>query len=456
MKTRKTVEFSKTSRLVTAVVAVATSVTLPMPASADTVTTNGVTWTYVTNADGVNTVTLGPGGSGITTSNCADSNRAIPAATSVSASLIPWVFENNGVTYTVTRVNKYAFYRCQGMIGTLTIPDTVKVVGERAFSDIGTSVTRVASLGGVTSVGNHAFNNISPLGDVPDFYNITSYGTSAFEAWTKVNGNANVVFNPALTAIPAYLFRYSHITAVKIPRSVTKVSYGAFNGTYLSGLLIPGPATAASDTQYTEVDPSGLLQNASYAKVFFAGRHTKASSIRGNPMFDNTADLKAFVPANGLWDGELNLGGTRTQLIKYGPGEEIDFALDTEEKVITAMPTTEAAFTNALNWATLFKDKLGYDTRISVTNSIEVSGEAVTAEMLANVQLNSTLMMFAVKTQAQLDSVLAAVPQTAMLAIDPTGAREELTMPKDRALWVWLSGTGKYTPYFTGFKLIFR
>ena len=85
-----------------------------------------------------------------------------------------------------------------------------------------------------------------------------------------------------------------------------------------------------------------------------------------------------------------------------------------------------------------------------------VFDDAVTPEMLANVQLNSTLMMFAVKTQAQLNSVLAAVPQTTMLAIDPTGAREELTMPQDRALWVWLSGTGKYTPYFTGFKLIFR
>ena len=120
------------------------------------------------------------------------------------------------------------------------------------------------------------------------------------------------------------------------------------------------------------------------------------------------------------------------------------------------MPTTEAAFTNVLNWATLFKDKLGYDTRVSVTNSIEVSADAVTPEMLANVQLNSTLMMFAVKTQAQLDSVLAAVPQTTMLAIDPTGAREELTMPQDRALWVWLSGTGKYTPHFSGFMIIYR
>ena len=448
---------AKASRFLAATVAaVAASTTL-----AETVTTNGVTWTYITNADGVNTVTLGPGGSGITTGTCTDSNRAIPAATSVSASLIPWVFEKDGVTYTVTRVNKYAFYKCTGMTGTLTIPDAVTEVGERAFSDIGQSVTRVASLGGVTTLsGNYAFSSLQPAGDFPDIYNITTFNTGAFQYWSKLTGNANAVLNPSLTSVPARTFYGAKITGVKIPRSVVSVGFLSFSDTKLSGLLIPGPLTAASASQYTSIDALQLLEHTKTIKVFFAGPNTKVnitSSYSGN-MFNDTSDCKVFIPANGQWDGltEENVGGTRTKIIKYGPGQEIDFALDTEEKVITAKPTTEAALTNALNWATLFKDKLGYDTRASVTNSIEVSADAVTPEMLANVQLNSTLMMFAVKTQAQLDSVLSAVPQTTMLAIDPTGAREELTMPQDRALWVWLSGTGKYTPYFSGFRIIYR
>ena len=446
---------NKTTLLAASAAIMAASATMPVGAY-ETVTTNGVIWKYITNADGANTVTLGPGGSGITTSNCTDSNRAIPAATSVSASLIPWVFENDGVTYTVTRVNKYAFYKCTGMTGTLTIPDAVKEVGERAFSDIGKSVTRVASFGGVTTLGNYAFSSLQPAGDFPEIYNMTALPLGSLQYWTEISGEANVVLNPALTTIGAYLFRGSKITSVKIPRSVTKVSYGAFLQTELPGLLIPGPKTAASSAQYTEVDPSGLLQNAYYAKVFFAGPNTKASTSGANPMFGNTSDLKAFVPANGLWDGDLNLGGTRMQLIKYGPGQEIDFALDTEEKVITAKPTTETAFTNALNWATLFRDKLGYRTRISVTNSIEVAAGAVTPEMLSNVEIDSTLMMFAVKTQAQLDSVLAAVPQTTMLAIDPTGATERLDLPQDRALWVWLSGNGEYRPYIRGLVITFH
>lgn len=435
-----------------------------MSANADTVTTNGVTWTYITNNDGVNTVTLGPGGSGITTTNCTDSDRAIPAATSVSASLIPWVFENNGETYTVTRVNKYAFYKCTGMIGTLTIPDTVKEVGERAFSDIATSVTRLASLGGVTTLGDYAFSNLRPTGDFPDLYNITTLGTGDFQYWADITGSANVVFNPSLATIPGTLFYGAKIKSVNIPRSVTTVGFKSFAVTKIPGLLIPGPLTVSSGTQtYTTVSEASLLWGTDTVKVFFAGPNTKFSAFSGTRnsdtyMFGGTTDCKVFAPENGYWNSltEGMVGGTRTKVIKYGPGQEIDFALDTEEKVITARPTTEAAFTNALNWATLFRDKLGYHTRISVTNSIEVSEGAVTAEMLRNVEIDATLLMFAVKTQAQLNDVLAAVPQTTMLAIDPTGAREELALPQDRALWVWLSVDGKYKPYYTRTSIMIR
>ena len=425
-----------------------------LPASADMVTTNGVTWTYITNEDGENTVTIGPGGG--SGDNATDEQRAISVDTKVSASLIPWKFEKEGVAYTVTRVNARAFNRCTGLTGTLTIPDSVKEVGAYAFTYIGESITRVTSLGGITKVGDGAFHGLQPQGDFPDIYNITSFGTSAFRDWTKIDGQATVTLNPSLKTVTAYMLQNSPISSVKIPRSVTKVSYAAFKLTKLTGLMIPGPLAAATSDDYTDVDPSGLLQNAWWAKVFFAGPNTKASTINGSEMFGSTGDLKAFIPDNGQWEGDLNEGGNNTEIIKYGPGREIDFEIDTDEMVITAIPTTTDMFVNALNWSTLFKEKLGYQTRISVTNSIEVSEGTVTAEMLSNVQLNSTLMMFAVKTQAQLDSVLAAVPQTTMLAIDPTGAKEELNIPQDRAMWVWLSGTSKYKPYIKGLILSFR
>ena len=298
-----------------------------LPASADTVTTNGATWTYIINEDGENTVTLGPGGG--SGDNATDEQRAIPVATKVSASLIPWKFEKGGVAYTVTRVNARAFNRCTGLTGTLTIPDSVKEVGAYAFAYIGESITRVTSLGGITKVGDGAFYGLQPRGDFPDIYNITSFGTSAFRDWTKIDGQATVTLNPSLKTVTAYMLQNSSISSVKIPRSVTKVSYAAFKLTKLTGLMIPGPLAAATSDDYTEVDPSGLLQSTESAKVFFAGPNTKASVNRNNPMFGGTRDLKAFIPDNGQWEGNLNEGENNTEIIKYGPGREIDFEIDT-------------------------------------------------------------------------------------------------------------------------------
>jgi hypothetical protein len=141
-------------------------------------------------------------------------------------------------------------------------------------------------------------------------------------------------------------------------------------------------------------------------------------------------------------------------VVDYGSGRELDIEMDDATKTITAWPTTEHALTNVLNAAAVLKSEYGWNTRITVTNALEVTSGSITAEMLSGVEFNSLLMMFAVKTQAQLDSILAAVPSSAMLAIDPTGATEELTIPQDRALWVYLSGNGKVRPQINGTILI--
>ena len=81
-----------------------------------------------------------------------------------------------------------------------------------------------------------------------------------------------------------------------------------------------------------------------------------------------------------------------------------------------------------------------------------MSGGAVVGGLFA---ANKLPAVFAVKTQAQLEKVLAAVPPTSLLAIDPTGATESLTMPQDRAVWVYLAGNGQYKK-IKGMIIVFR
>ena len=116
----------------------------------------------------------------------------------------------------------------------------------------------------------------------------------------------------------------------------------------------------------------------------------------------------------------------------------------------------------ALEAAPLFKDAFGWNAKVNVTNTIEVSSGTITSEMLEAVEFNTLLLTFAVTTQAQLDDILEKFPATTypMLAIDVqssgSGKTEALTLPSDRELWVHLPGDGKFTPKYNGLVISFR
>ncbi len=439
--------------MMTGAAAFAAGVICASAANAATVTynDNGIVWTFVTNGDttgdGSTAVTLGPD----TKENpSSDSERAIPAATSVDAASIPWAFTDNNVSYTVTKVGMGAFYNCK-LSGTLTIPSTVKAIGNRGFQGC-TALTKLASLGGATTLGNYAFaENNNMAGDISVLSGVSSLGIGAFQGCVKLTGD--VVFDPSLTTIPSRLFnRASGIESVTVPDTVAYIDNKAFEGTTFTGFLVPGSARISCNVLFKQ----------SKLKVFFAGPDTVAKDTNtsatgwGAPLSGVTG-CKAFVPSTSSW-GTYNAinGGTGTQTIYYGPDKDIDFEIDMAAKKIIAKPKTAAMIANAIAWASDFRDHLGYSEEIVVSDFIEMSEGTITAAALAGVDFKTMLMMFKVKTQAQLDAVLAAVPQTAMLAIDPTDATEALTLPQDRALWVWLSGTGKYVPKINGLIITFR
>lgn len=410
---------------------IAAAVVAIVPAlNADTITTNGVTWTYSGRDDTAKTVTLGGDGTG--TSN---PKRAIGKDVAVDASRIPWSFDidvdGETNTYKVAKIGNYAFYECSKLSGTMTIPDHVTAIGKSALNRTG--LTRLASFGGVTSIGSYAFDSSSGLSHVfPDLSHVTAYAMAAFQ-------NA-------------------HFSGVaRIASSVTVTNEQLFTGCRrLAGIFVPGPATVSSGNQtYRSINAKLFARNATSLKAIFAGPNTKGTNLTTGNMLQNVTNCTVFVPANGYWTG-LDTGGTDNRVICYGAATNLDLVVSEDMGTITATPADEEAFTNVLAAASMLKDVFGWNTVVNVTNAIEVSEGAVTPAMLADVRINTLLMMFKVKTQAQLERVLAAVPQTTMLAIDPTDASEELTMPSDRALWVWLAGTGKYRPRLNGISIVFR
>ena len=373
-----------------------------MAANADTVTTNGVTWTYTVNNAENKTVTLG-GLSGFNVNQTpTDDIRAMPVATEIDASLIPWTFTSNDTTYTVTAIGSQAFRGCTGLTGTLNFPSAVTTLGRACFDS--TKVC-IGTLGGISHIYGYVFQKASEQ-SFPDISDVTSIEGGAF-------------YGSLFTGV------------VKVRKGTSCGSWRAFSHCGgLEAILALGPDTVASGTQsYTSFSMDEFADYGTKMKVIFMGPNTKGSALTAGDALNRVTGCKMFVPANGFWDG-LVTGGTNNEIIYYGATTNIDFTVDDDAKIVITRPVTESALVKALEVAPLFKTHFGWDMKVDTTNAIEVTAGTLTPGMFANagVKAGSLMLNFAVKTQAQLDAILAAVPSDAMIGIDPTGLTENMVV----------------------------
>ena len=395
---------------------------------------SGIAWTFT--ASGLN-ATLGDG-----------SAACIATGTAVDAANIPWTFTYDDNDYTVTAIAANAFKGCTKLSGTLTIPDAVTSIGNSAFSGC-TKLTDLASLGGITTVNTEAFNSCSGLKYYPDLSRVTTIGKNSFQG-CKMGGEAILT---SLTSAGDRSFNNATITNVVFNRNAVSLfgNYLFCNCTQLTGMYIPGPDSGSLKAQ---IRRNYFVSGCTALKVFLAGPLTELHTGYSDNVdytFNNVVGCRIFVPEDSNWHqltNETTYAANNTFLY-YGAGRELDFSFDHDTKAITAMPATAHALTNVLNAASIFKSQFGYDTRIVMTNAIEVAEGTITDALLSGVAFES--LIFNVKTQAQLDMVMAATAGvTTPLCIDPTGAKQQMTVPADRRVWVLLSGDGKYTPKING------
>ena len=280
-------------------------------------------------------------------------------------------------------------------------------------------------------------------------------------------------------ALANFAFSYSYGTtgSLVIPQEITSIGNYVFSWSYISQYCFKGPVSEPQGVTQTfqTITPGSDGNGAFYGNVkrnfLFVGPNVKiASGSSAKNLIRN-----GFTGGSGLWTSSLTVilpsrsdntswasltasdihprDASKAKLFFYGPAEEFDILM--HETSVTMIPTTANALTNVLNWASTFKTKFGLDTKISVTNAIEVGEGLITASKMQYATFNS--LMFKAKTQSQLDSICSVVPASVPISIDPQDARETLTIPQGREVYVRLSGEGRngqYTPKINGFTII--
>jgi hypothetical protein len=160
---------------------------------------------------------------------------AIPNTTAGTI-IIPSSVSNEGITYTVTKVGNYAFYRCEDLTGTLDIPATVTSIGSNAFYYCSGFTGTLNIPSSVTSIGNYSFAYCTSFSALRfnSADTLTSIGEGAFYNCSGLAGELD------------------------IPDSVTLIGFNAFNGCsgFTGPLTIPNSVTSIGDNAF--VNCSGL------------------------------------------------------------------------------------------------------------------------------------------------------------------------------------------------------
>ena len=400
--------------------AIAAGAAIPMAANADTVTTNGVTWTYSVNNATAKTVTLGSGSG--------NGNAIGGTGTSAYAADIPWKFigESDGATYTVTKIAAYAFKNCTKLTGNLTFPSSVTDIGNEAFN--GCSGLTGLKLGpNITTIGKWAFLYCpNMVGDISDLTSVTSFGNvnvngpfdgaGDSKGTTKIFGN--IRFHPSLKIIPMTMFRNVPISSVTLPESLTSIGEAAFQSTQMKAIWLKGSVNISANYGFGDTP----------LEIFFAGVNTACSHPTTKRLFSNEASCKAFIPATSTWLQLDTSNAPGVEKIYYGLGRGVDIVVNAARNELTATPTNATRLVTMMEAAPLFREHFGLDTRISVTNTIDLAGVTITEAMTSAVTFDR--LMFSAKTQAQLNAILGAFPATTPVSIDPTGLTENMVIPE--------------------------
>ncbi len=183
--------------------------------------------------------------------------------------------KNTVISNSVTTIGDYAFYRCSGLTGSLTIPNSVTSIGQNAFSGCSGLTGSLTIPNSVNTIGYWAFSGCSGLtGSLTIPNSVTSIGYQAFSGCSGLNEAMLYNYNPpslgsyafSNTSFPIYV-PYKSLNDYKtatnwsnyedriFPMAYTTISgYGVGEGNYrfIASPLVENTAPTAVDNMITE------------------------------------------------------------------------------------------------------------------------------------------------------------------------------------------------------------
>ncbi len=211
--------------------------------------------------------------------------------------ILPENVQYNDVNYTVTSIGNYAFYYCQGLTGSLTIPNSVTSIGDEAFYYC-SGLTSVTIGNSVTSIGDVAFNACDGLNAVYYLGDISQWCNIQFGSNNYYSGHGT---NPLTIAHNLYIDN-ELVTDLVIPNTVTEIKNSAFEyATCLTSLTIGNSVNSigyfafAACTGLTSIAVGNSVVSVSDFAFYYCGDLEQIVVESGNTVYDSRESCNAII-----------------------------------------------------------------------------------------------------------------------------------------------------------------
>lgn len=222
----------------------------------------------------------------------------------------------------------------RGKVGSYTVPDTVPVIGDWAFSYCD-NLTSVVIPDSVTGIGYEAFYRCENLTSIRIGASVTNIGDGAFYSCYSI---ATVTIPESVTDIGQYAFRFCEsLVSVTFGESVTSIGAAAFSDCYrLVGFYFKGtPPTLGSHSSLSTFNDNTIIyylaRNAANWPETFGGLPTAVWPLSVADLdMDGEVKFNDFVLFAGQWLNtncdELNLWCQGTDFNCSGSVDTLDLS----------------------------------------------------------------------------------------------------------------------------------
>lgn len=172
------------------------------------------------------------------------------------------------------KIGNEAFKGCKNITSISFADNLVKVIGERAFSQIDVALTSINFSEGITEIQTEAFSKCSKLSNIVLPSTLTTLGNSVFQECSDGNKVIDLSRCTNLSVIPEKIFyKCNNIKSISFAEGLTKISKDAF-------------AECKNCTIQDLTFPDSLLS-------IEDGAFTNTTAINGNIYIKSTTELKA-------------------------------------------------------------------------------------------------------------------------------------------------------------------